>query len=328
MDYADSWKPDPFGMHELRFFSADGKPTALVMDGGKRSFDRPAAQEHPVVPPPSAAAPSVETPPVETPPETAPVVESPPIAPPPVASPRLQSDTPADPAVTNTLTVSMSPASVVEPISMARVGDPAAASTSAASSMVMVDHGSQNLGPETDAPSLLGEAEEAPPQAIGDPRNGAMSRHLKIAYAGVLGLLAISVVGVVLIHVAHQSNAPVAPVAAATTTTTTNATTTTAAPPTSLSPSAAAAAAALISSWSKNDQAAALTVATPAAVSTLFGSPYTSGQAIDRGCSTSFTPIVCTYGPPGGASPTDPIYQVMVSQTDGGWYVSSVKKEN
>jgi hypothetical protein len=39
-------------------------------------------------------------------------------------------------------------------------------------------------------------------------------------------------------------------------------------------------------------------------------------------------PIVCTYGPPGGASPTDPIYQVMVSQTDGGWYVSSVKKES
>jgi hypothetical protein len=37
---------------------------------------------------------------------------------------------------------------------------------------------------------------------------------------------------------------------------------------------------------------------------------------------------VCTYGPPGGASPTDPIYQIKVSQVQGGWYVSSVVIEN
>jgi hypothetical protein len=60
----------------------------------------------------------------------------------------------------------------------------------------------------------------------------------------------------------------------------------------------------------------------------LFATPYASGMAIDRGCSTSAPPVVCTFGPPGGASPTDPIYQVYVSQTARGWYVSSVKVEN
>jgi hypothetical protein len=319
MDYADSWKPDPFGTHELRFFSADGKPTPLVMDGGKRSFDRPAAHEDPTVRPPS-----VETPPVETRP-----VEAPPVETPPIASPRTQSEIPADPGMTNSLAASMSPASVVEPISMARVDNPAAESTSAGSTMVMVDEGSQSTVPETHLPSQLGEPEGAPLQVVGDSQPEAMNRRLKIAYAVVLGLLAVSVVGVVLVHVTHQGNASVAPVTSAPTTTTSDATTTTtAAHPASLSPSAAAAADALVSSWSKNDQAGALTVATTAAVTTLFGSPYASGQAISRGCSTSFMPIVCTYGPPGGASPTDPIYQVMVSQTDGGWYVSSVRKEN
>src|SRR5580698_5640814 len=41
VDDTINWKPDPFGVHELRFFSADGKPTLLVMDGGKRSYDKP-----------------------------------------------------------------------------------------------------------------------------------------------------------------------------------------------------------------------------------------------------------------------------------------------
>jgi len=95
-----------------------------------------------------------------------------------------------------------------------------------------------------------------------------------------------------------------------------------------LKPGAEAAATALVSSWASGDRAAALTVATPSAVSTLFSNPYSSGNAIDRGCSTSFSPIVCTFGPPGGASPTDPIFEIDVTQTAGGWYVSSVKKQN
>jgi hypothetical protein len=69
-------------------------------------------------------------------------------------------------------------------------------------------------------------------------------------------------------------------------------------------------------------------VATSAAVATLFSVPYASGLAIDRGCSTSFSPIVCTFGPPGGASPTNSIYEIMVSQVAGGWYVSSVRIEH
>jgi hypothetical protein len=95
-----------------------------------------------------------------------------------------------------------------------------------------------------------------------------------------------------------------------------------------LKPGGEAAATALVSNWATGNRPAALTVATPAAVASLFSVPYTSGLAIDRGCSTSSSPIVCTFGPPGGASPTDPIYEIMVSQVAGGWYVSSVKIEH
>jgi uncharacterized protein DUF4190 len=35
------WQPDPFGLHELRFFSMDGKPTKLVSDGDLRTYDDP-----------------------------------------------------------------------------------------------------------------------------------------------------------------------------------------------------------------------------------------------------------------------------------------------
>ena len=46
-DETTSWRSDPFGTHELRFFSADGKPTLLVMDGGRTSYDRPPRQGPP-----------------------------------------------------------------------------------------------------------------------------------------------------------------------------------------------------------------------------------------------------------------------------------------
>jgi hypothetical protein len=105
-------------------------------------------------------------------------------------------------------------------------------------------------------------------------------------------------------------------------------TTTTLALPTALQAGAEAAATALVSSWSTGNKAIALTVATPTAVADLFASTYTNGLAIDRGCSTTFMPIVCTFGPPGGASPTDPIYEIDVTKAAGGWYVSAVKVEN
>jgi putative flippase GtrA len=35
------WRADPLGIHELRYFSLDGKPTRLVSDAGKTSHDPP-----------------------------------------------------------------------------------------------------------------------------------------------------------------------------------------------------------------------------------------------------------------------------------------------
>jgi Protein of unknown function (DUF2510) len=40
-DVLTGWQPDPYGVHEQRFFSDDGKPTRLVSDGGHKSHDLP-----------------------------------------------------------------------------------------------------------------------------------------------------------------------------------------------------------------------------------------------------------------------------------------------
>ena len=37
------WQPDPFGIHELRYFSNDRTPTRLVKDNGVESYDEPPA---------------------------------------------------------------------------------------------------------------------------------------------------------------------------------------------------------------------------------------------------------------------------------------------
>ncbi len=102
-------------------------------------------------------------------------------------------------------------------------------------------------------------------------------------------------------------------------------TTTTTGLPATRQPSAEAAATAFVADWAAGNRSAALAFSTPAAVTTLFAVPYPEGLAISRGCSTAFLPIVCTYGPPGGAPPTDPIYEIYLSQTAAGWYVSSTK---
>jgi hypothetical protein len=61
-------------------------------------------------------------------------------------------------------------------------------------------------------------------------------------------------------------------------------------------------------------------------VAALFAVPYPgAGLAIPRGCSAGFPPIVCTYGPPGGASPTASVYEISVAQDPGGWYVTSAR---
>jgi hypothetical protein len=88
-----------------------------------------------------------------------------------------------------------------------------------------------------------------------------------------------------------------------------------------------AASTALIGDWEQARRSAAATVATTRAVATLFRTPY-AGQALNnRGCSTSFQ-IVCSWGPYGGASPTDALYQIFVAASGASWYVSSVVVES
>jgi len=120
-----------------------------------------------------------------------------------------------------------------------------------------------------------------------------------------------------------------------TTTTTTTAPPGTTTPPTTAAaippapqPNAETAAQALVTYWAQGNRATALRVATTQAVATLFAVPYPSGLAINRGCTSAFPPIICTFGAPGGGPTNAPIYQVSVSQAPGGWYVSSVQIES
>lgn len=266
------WNPDPFGVHEWRFFSDDGKPTLLVRDGSVRSYDRP---------------------PVSGDVRFARAFEP---------EPERECAPPPDVVL-----------SVLE--------KPAGLNGSS---------GSQNgsSGFHSMATPVV------PGQAGYDPL--PMSRAVKVSYIVVLAAMAASGVALAVVHLAgHQT--PNRPVATATSTTapttssSTDGSTTTLALPSALKPSAAIAAADLISSWAAGSQSEAQSVATTTAVATLFAGHYTSGLAIDRGCSVQISPtipVVCTYGPPGGANPSDPIYQLNVSQAPGGWYVSSVKIDN
>jgi hypothetical protein len=286
-DQSTSWQPDPFGAHEFRFFSADGKPTLLVMDGGKTSYDRPPTTRPPAAPEPSST-PGSEAPPA------APFARSP-LAPPPT---------------------------VVDPDEVAT--GPSTHSTQADAEDSVADRGR----PRTAAPTPTYFADDRSAQGVERGKPEPLSRSLKIAYGVVFVALALSALGLVYVHLGHTGSAPSTHAEGTTTTSSAPRTTTTVALPTALQPGAEAAATALVSSCATGNKPAALTVATPAAVTALFAVPYASGLAIDRGCSSSFTPIVCTFGPPGGASPTDPIYEIDVSQASGGWYVSSVKIEN
>jgi hypothetical protein len=241
-DELTGWQPDPFGAHEFRFFSDDGKATLLVRDGDERSYD----------PPPAAGF-------LRTP------------------QPRPEPEAKVLPAPTL-------------PRELVPYADR--------------DPGSWDV--------------EVPPH----------SRFVKGVYVVVLAAMAASAVALLIVHLSPHKSHPHGAAAATTTTTTTAAATTTVPLPPAPQPTAAAAAAALISSWAAGNQAAALSVASAPAVTMLFARQYSSGLVIDRGCSVAFSPIHCTYGPPGGAPPTDPIYQIDVVQEPGGWYVSSVTINN
>jgi hypothetical protein len=88
---------------------------------------------------------------------------------------------------------------------------------------------------------------------------------------------------------------------------------------------AEAAADALVAAWAEGNRAAAAAVASPQAVAALFAAPFPGASlTIPRGCSSTFTPVVCTFGPAGGSASSDPIRQLSVSPATAGWFVSSV----
>jgi hypothetical protein len=92
-------------------------------------------------------------------------------------------------------------------------------------------------------------------------------------------------------------------------------------------PSILSATTTLIQAWKSGDRSKAATVATPAAVASLFASAYSGQTVILRGCS-EIPPVVCSYGPYGGASPNLSLYQLTVSSDSGRWYVSAVTVES
>jgi len=298
VDQTTGWQPDPYGAHEFRFFSVDGKPTLLVMDEGKTSYDRPPTHARIVLEQPSSSGPE---PPAPEPPSI-PDPEPPPA---PVTPPALAPSTAA--ARTDQV-----------------VTGPTAQSTDAhdLASATGLTRSRTALVAVTDV------ADDRSVSGVGQHRPEALGRPLKIAYGIVFAALTLSVLGLAYVHFHHSGGQPSTDAEAATTTSSAPRTTTTVPLPPALKPGAEDAATTLVSNWETGNRAAALTVATPAAVTALFAVPYANGLAIDRGCSTSFSPIVCTFGPPGGASPNDPIYEIDVSQAAGGWYVSSVKIEN
>jgi hypothetical protein len=306
VDQQTGWQPDPYGVHQFRFFSEDGKATLLVSDRGVTSHDPPPATE------------SVEYPTPQPEPQPEP-------EPQPAPAPALQRESEPERETEASVARSIPSAALMEG-SSGSGGIQTATQTrerrdeadgSAARPLMASSDGDASMDESPD----FGEG-VLHPETLSKPR--------KVAYVVVFAALALSVLGLAYVHLIHTSRNQQASSTASTTTTSLGApkTTTTVGLPSAPQPSPTTAASALVSSWAGENRAVALSVATPSAVDTLFGATYASGMAIDRGCSTSAPPVVCTFGPPGGASPTDPIYEVYVSQTPGGWYVSTVKIEN
>lgn len=303
----DGWRRDPFGRHEARYFVA-GRPTERVRDWDFESADRPpllvekvdeptgeiarSVLEHDVVPPNpvSAIGISWERPP---PPSLDP-------APPsvvPQATPR-DRKTGADTWVIGE--------------SQAPLGDP----------------GTQEVS-EPLAPPAGSSRKPLPGSTI--------STRIRVAGAAVVVLAALAIV----LSAFHSGGTTPSDSLTPNSTTTTKAsagdqsttssvatTTTTPALPSDPQSSADGAADVLISTWAAGNRSEALSVATAQAVATLFSATYQSGVVIDRGCSMHAPPVTCSFGPNGGADPSDPLYSLSVSQEPGGgWYVSTVEIE-
>lgn len=176
----------------------------------------------------------------------------------------------------------------------------------------------------------------APPRHVSSrvPRGKRGSLFTRTPFWVALSLGVLAVLGLVLTQLGKSPTAGAGRSARSTTTsprspTTSQAPTTTLpAIPVAPQPTAEEAAKALIANWGAGNRTVALSVATPQAVAALFAAPYQSGLAIDRGCSSGSPPVTCTYGPPGGANPNDPIYSLTVAQAPSGyWYVSAAQVE-
>jgi hypothetical protein len=107
---------------------------------------------------------------------------------------------------------------------------------------------------------------------------------------------------------------------ARTTTTKAHPTTTVAALPPSPQPSPDAAATVFVDDWKAANRSGAATVATAKAVRALFASAYAGQTVIDRGCSVTFVPRVCSWGDYGGGS--GPLYEIDIRPIGANWYVS------
>lgn len=88
-----------------------------------------------------------------------------------------------------------------------------------------------------------------------------------------------------------------------------------------------AAATLFMQGWIGGNRAQSASVGTSSAVATIFATPYAGQTVVDRGCSNSFTPIRCSWGPNGGGDGN--IYEVTLASTPAGtWYVSGVAVES
>ena len=239
------WRPDPFGLHEFRFFSDDGVATLLVRDGGINSHDKPPSDVPPssavgaFVPhsepqsaallkpqePRQAPAPEPQRSIAQNPPPV--LVSQPPLAGPPpqsVIAPQPQKARPPQPAV---------PVVVPDVIRSLRDANP--------SSHVRVQ-----------SPRL-------PPNPGRHPMP-AMSRPAKVAYVVVLVAMVASGIALVAVHLGGKSHPTASPSSTTTTKpgTTTSAEPTTTVPlPSALQPTATVAAARFIGSWAAGDRAEA-----------------------------------------------------------------------
>lgn len=107
-----------------------------------------------------------------------------------------------------------------------------------------------------------------------------------------------------------------------TTTTTSTLPPTTVYQPSAPQPSADEASGHLISAWMSGDRAAALTDATPAAVSALFAQPYPSGGVQFRSCSTAVAgPSDCTYR----NYDNDSLIDLSAVSVPGGWMITAAR---